>query len=167
MSISTEKTVREEIVTAIKTVANEKLGYALHSTPNIHEYLLEFEQPEYELNYLVADTVEGKKVRAWGVQVVGDDDYYNTGGITIRNYTVIVQGYYDLGIDGAGVNTLIEHTRAVRRAILDIGSNLNHTVDRTTDMTPLSLGKQLVEGYGAQVVIGRFVLTAEKRNPGF
>lgn len=163
---STENTVRDAIVGAIQDIS-DSLGFD-DLDGNVHDYLLEHERAERDAAYLMANVGGKKKVRAWGVWVVGDDDWYTTGNLTKRNYTIRVVGYYEVGADGEGAQDLVTASRLVRQAIKGLTVNLSGTVDRVIDIQPLAIERRsgVNPSIGA-ILVGTMVITADKRNPDF
>lgn len=166
MATSTEATVRSTIVTAIQGIAST-LGFE-SATGNVHSYLLEWENDERKANYLMARLSDGtKKVRAWGVQVLGNDDWVATGNITVRRYQILIVGYYAQGTEGEGINAMINGSNSIRNAIRQLGSRLSDRVDvvvSTGQIQPSFLGG--VDPVGP-VLQGVMEYVAEKRNPDF
>ena len=166
MATSTEATVRAVIAGAIQGVAST-LGFE-SSIGNVHEYLLEWENDERKAEYLMARLTDGsKQVRAWGVQVLGNDDWVASNNITQRRYQILIIGYYSKGVQGEGINALIDGARTIRGAIRSLGSRLTETVDlvsSTGQITPRELGR--VDPVGS-VIEGTMEYVAERRNPDF
>lgn len=166
MATSTEATVRATIVTAIEGVY-DTLGFD-QAPGNVKDYLLEYEPEERQPAYLMA-SVDGKKViRAWAVDVRGNDDWYAAGNITKRTYRIRIRAYYAPGVGGEGINALIDGARAVRNAIRLLGSRLSETVDRVVSTGEIE--SDVVEGSDAlpgRMIVGSMEYVAEKRNPDF
>ena len=163
---STETTVRDAIVGAIQDISDTLEFDDLDG--NVHDYLLEHERGERDASYLMANVGGKKKVRAWGVWVVGDDDWYTTGNLTKRNYVIRVVGYYDIGVDGEGAQDLVTASRKVRQAIKGLQVNLSGTVDRVIDIQPLQIQRTRGVNPGiGEILVGTMVITADKRNPDF
>lgn len=163
---STETTVRDVLVGAIRDISDD-LGFD-DLDGNIHDYLLEHERTERDASYLMANVGGKKKVRAWGVWVVGDDDWYTTGNLTKRNYVIRVVGYYDVGVDGEGAQDLVTGSRKVREAIKDLQTNLSGTVDRVIDIQPLQITRSRGVNPGiGEILVGTMTITADKRHPDY
>lgn len=130
--MSTESTVRAAIVSAIQAVAVSDLGFS-NANGNVKSYLVEFQQRD-EIDEYFSAAVSGStdpQVRAWAVQVVGSDEPLTTAtDETQRQYSITVRAYYELGVDGTGVNLMIDHARAVREALKEMADYLGNTVDR-------------------------------------
>jgi len=168
MSYSTEESVREVLIESIKLIAPVDMGCSTVDL-KIHPYLLEYEARERWPNYLMQPLATGAKaVQAWGVMIVGADPFWSSQDKTLRTYDIRVAGYYARGVGGEGVNRLITHARKVRKAIRDLTTNLNRTVDRVIEGSQLniSLDTSFDEGEGA-LVIGTMDYVAEKAHPDF
>lgn len=166
MGISTEETVRNAIVSALESVANTDLEFD-EPSGNIKSYLLRYEAPERNSNYLMAFSGGKKKVKAWGVEVKGNDDYYSTGNLTKRTYNITIEGYYSVGINGQGVNDIIKHARKVRAAIKGLTTNLGGTVDYVQSTGAVDVN--LLEGIDAEgrILVGQMLYVAERINPDY
>lgn len=167
MATSTETTVRNAIVSAIRAIAVSKLGFQ-QPDGNVHDYLLEHEQPERDAEYLMADVNGERKVRAWGVWVTADDDWLGTGGLVRRGYTVRIMGYYEIGAAGEGAQALEEGARKIREALKDMTTTLNGTVDRTIDVSPLTIARAAnLNASEVAILVGTMTIQADRRNPDF
>lgn len=163
---STEPTVRAVLRGAIESVASS-LGFGT-PTGNVHEHLLDWEADERKAEYLMAKLSDGsKKVRAWGLYVVGNDDWVATRNITERRYRIMIVGYYGLGVDGEGINAMIDGARVIRGAIRLLGSRLSETVDMvqsTGEIVPRQL--RGLDPFG-DIIEGTMEYVASRRNPDF
>lgn len=135
--MSTAADVRDAIHTAIAGI-EEDLGFAEDDTSQIYKHLLDHELVEKQVGYLRGDLADGTKVtRAIGVEVLEQDDPFSlfpdsAGNMAVsRVYEITIGFYYGVGVDGAGVRTMIEHMSRVTNAIRGLGSRLNGTVSRT------------------------------------
>lgn len=165
MAISTEATVRGVIVGAIRATWAE-LGFD-EKDGNVHEYLLEWENDEQKADYLTAFV--GNENIAWaiGVQVVGNDDWFATGNITNRTYSIDIVLYREMGVGGAGINAMIDGARKIRNALRLLGSRLTETVDMVTStgaIEPRVLGATDARG---PILEGKMRYAAQRRNPDF
>jgi hypothetical protein len=139
VATSTEATVRSTIVAALQAIAVTGLGFD-ESNGNIRAYPIEFEQEENRDSYLSATVSGAKVVRCWSVDVRGREEHGITGdaGILSRFYDVTVKGYYAVGVDGAGYQTIIDHGRKVLSLGLEpagttgnvIGGELRYVFER-------------------------------------
>lgn len=136
--ISTEATVRAEVIKAIKGIYTS-LGF--DSDSKIYDYLKEYHPTENEGSYLAARVGSKMTQRAWGVQVFPASEEIISGANLrySRLYEVTIKGYYSL-ISGADLNLLIDHARKIRGALKDLGLRFNGTVDRIDDISPFSVG---------------------------
>ena len=167
MATSTEETVRDAIVAAIRGVAQSDLGFDL-PYGNVKDYLYEFEADERKGAYLMTMVGGKKTIRCWAVDVLGDDDWYASNNVTKRDYQITIRGYYDLGVDGAGVKALVTGARKVREAIRSLNSTLGNRVDLIRDTS--ALAREIVTGIdpqGGKVLVGTMVYLAERRGPDF
>lgn len=121
--ISTERTVRDVIVNAIKAIAQTKLGFVLPDG-NVKDFLLDYGTVGKETEYLFSKVESGKRVRAIGVQVLSSESPGKDQGIDVRSYNITIRMYYEID-NGVGINTMIDHARAIREAI-----NALHNKDR-------------------------------------
>jgi hypothetical protein len=166
MATSKEPTVRNVIVGAIRGVASS-LGFD-ETNGNVKDYLLEWEEASLVDKYLMADVGGRRQVRVWGVEVVANDDWYAAGNITRRTYTIKIQGFESLGINGAGVNAIIDGARIVRGAIRSLGSRLSNTVDLVNSTGEIRLDR--ISGFNAdqgELIKGTMTYVAERANPDF
>jgi hypothetical protein len=163
--ISTEKTVREEVVKAIKAIAKTDLGFADDS--KIFDYLKEYHQPEHLTGYLSANLASGKKsFQAWGVQVIAADESLRAhpGMLYSRLYEVTIKGYYKL-TNGEDFNILQDHARKIRGALKLLGIRFNHTVDGIRDISPLSIDIEQLDD--DRLLVGSIVYRLESFNPDY
>lgn len=167
MSTSTEATVRAEIVTAIRSVAKTELGFD-NFDGNIKDYLLEFEREERAASYLVAQCGGKLEIRCWAVQVTSSEEVGAMGNISRRNYTVTVKGYYSLGSGGSGYKLLIDHIRAVRAAIKDLGTNLSGLCDRMLGVDDGGISViRGIDAEGGAMLEATMVYRFDKLNPDY
>lgn len=134
--------VRGVVVGAIEGIYSS-LGFSV-SPGNVHEYLLEHETEERQTEYLKADISEGRFIRAWGVHVETSERARDTNDANlIRDYNIVIEGYYGLYDNTNPVPTLISHAELVRKAIWDLGLQLSNKVDysRQINVSPISLTK--------------------------
>jgi hypothetical protein len=166
MATSTEDTIRAAVVSALQGIYTT-LGFD-DENGNVKSYLLDYERAEAITNYLTASVGYKRVVRAWGVQVLGDDKFEAIGYITRRTYRIEIVGYYDIGTSGSGVNALISGARAVRGALKDMGSTLGGRIDHIigTDLLDISKLRGVDPSIG-EILTGRLVFTGEKQNPDF
>lgn len=160
--ISTEETVRDVIVQAIKDIAQKDLGFDAIDG-NVRDYLLDHERPENYAGYLMADCDNQKIPAAWGVQVTGTENFYALGETRRRFYNILVEGYRGLGVNGEGIKTLIEHARKVRQAILNLDIHLDQTVTRvleTVQSEPVARESGDVDT--GIILVSQFIMSAEK-----
>jgi hypothetical protein len=166
MALSTEDTVRQVLVSAITNIGAQ-LGFS--GTPNVKDYLLEFEMPGKETEYLSTDLEAGKRgIRAWGVDVGGTDDLFSTNSVSLRTYEIRIVGYYEVGVNGSGIKLLRKHARLIRGALFELGTDLKKTVRRTLGGTQLSVNvlRNLDAAVDA-VLVGEMLLTAEQETKDF
>lgn len=167
MATSTEETVRQEIVDAIRGIATSDLGFS-EPEGNVKDYLFEFEADEFQAAYLMAKVDGQNVVRCWAVDVRGNDDWFAAGNITKRTYSIRIRAYYDFGVEGEGFKAMIEGARKVRNAIRLLGSRLGNRVDivrSTGEIVPDVLTG--VESIPGKVLTGDMDYVAEKNNPDF
>lgn len=165
MATSTEETVRNVIVTAIRAIAQSNLEFD-DRNGNIRDYPLEWHQDEQRTGYLMA-SVGGKKIpRAWAVDVLGYDEPFALGNIPQRTYQIRVVGYYGKGVDGTAYHAMIEHARKIRGAIKDLTSNLGGTANLIKSATGLSLAERLDSDVG-RLIVGTMTYSALRTNPDF
>lgn len=168
MAISTEETVRGVVVQAIQAIAQEGLGF---DTPNgnVKGYLLDYEHPAKVRQYLMASVGARQQIQAWGVMVSAADVFVGTGGLVQRTYTIVVEGYYDLGLEGAGINSILVAARRIAAQLKNIGTSLYQTVDFVSN--PVFESPQVVpsgiEKNSGQMVKARITYTASRKNPNF
>lgn len=131
MAISTEDTFRDSLVEVLRGIAvtgfefNENQG-------NIKDYLLEYGEKTAAAKYLHANINGRNTVRAWAVDVLGNDDWFALGGITRREYRITFRGYYAKGQDGEGYKLLVKHSRKLREALRGLGPTLGGYVSLVT-----------------------------------
>lgn len=164
---STEDTLRAKLVDTIQAIAMDDLGFDAPAG-NIKDYPLEYEDPALATEYLVTTAGGEKVVRCWSVEVLGNDDWFAAGNITMRTYEITITAYYSPGIRGEGYTLMVTHARKVRGAIRSLGSRLDNLVDLVNSTSALSITKVggNEEGEG-QLLIGQMRYTAQKRNPDF
>lgn len=163
---STEDAVRDFLVDALEAIAQSKLGFD-ETNGNIKDYPIEFENDEDRPAYLMAPVGGKKKARCWSVDVRGDDTIFAQGGVTLRNYLIVLSGYYGLDKDGESYKALISHARKIREKIKSYGVQLNNLVDTIRDGTPLSIDYLGSDEDGNRIIKGSFTYTAQKQNPAF
>lgn len=168
MATSTEDSVRAVIVGAVESIGGI-LGFD-RANGNVQPYLLEEEIAERLPAYLMAPVGAKQRVRCWGVQVYGREDY--SPGIAAsrqtgkRFYRILVQGYY--GAHGESpVNDLITGARKIREAIKSLNLNLSGTVDSLTELGELRISRSIVENIGVEVFTGTIEGRAEKYSPNW
>lgn len=165
MATSTEATVRAVIVEAIRGQA-ANLGFD-DPQGNVHEHLLEWEHLDRLSDYLVAP-VDGERVgRAVGVQVVGNDDWWSSGNITKRTYEITIDLYFERGLEGEGVNALIEAARHIRNGIRLLGQRLSETVDFVASTGAVRLRPLKGLDASGDYIFGSMTYVAERKNPSF
>ena len=163
---STEAGLRSELVSAIQAIAVTKLGFDI-AGGNVKDYLLEHEQDEKQVSYLMASVAGVKKVRVWFVWVTASDNFFALGGITQRRYEIIIAGFAEAGIAGAGAKYLIDGANSIRNAIrtsttITINSKVNHIESNTPiDIVPY-FG---VDPKAGKILLGSMRYTAIKNNP--
>lgn len=166
MAVSTEKTVRDVIVGAIRGVASA-LGFE-EPDGNVQDYLLEWEEKSLTGPYLMTWVNGARKVRVWGVDVVASDPWFASGNIVKRDYTITIQGFEEVGVRGAGVNQMVDSARIIRGGILALGSRLSNTVDLVKSVGDLRRNR--VSGFDeamGDLIKGTMIYVAEKANPDF
>lgn len=167
MATSTEETVRQAIVDAIRGIAHSELGFDLPDG-NVRDYPYEFEADERRGAYLMAQVGGKRLIRCWSVDVLGDDDWYSMNNVTLRNYQITIRAYYELGVDGEGSKLIVTHARKVRDAIRGLDSTLGRRVDLIKDTSALQ--RETVTGIdprGGVLLQGTMVYLAERRGPDF
>lgn len=167
MATSTEATVREAIVEAIQGIAQSDLGFD-YPAGNVKDYLIDYAREEDVAAYLMSAVGGKKAVRCWAVEVLGDDDWFASNNVTIRNYQITIRGYYELGTEGTGSKLIIDHARKVRGAIRALSSTLGNRVDKINDTSALS--REIVGGVDpsiGRILVGTMVYSAERRGPDF
>jgi hypothetical protein len=167
MATSTEDTIRAALVTAVEAIATTELGFD-DANGNINNYLLGEEIPERLDEYLMSNVSSKKRVRAWGIQVYGNEIFDRAASqeIGTRLYEIIVEGYY--GVHGTTpINTIITHARKVREAIYGLTLHLGRRVDKVSDFSELQINRQKVADVTEEVMIGRMVIAAERYNPDY
>lgn len=129
--MSTATSVRTAIETAIKAIETD-LGFTDGDFDFLHTHLLDHELTERRLPYVKSALAAGSKVtRAIGIEVLERETHDQLfANVVNRVYQITIEFYYDVGTDGSGVKTLIDHMRAVREAIKDMATELSGTVDR-------------------------------------
>lgn len=168
MATSTETTVSNAIVGAIQGIY-ATLGF--DSSPgNVKAYPIEVEREEKHTSYLMAESSSTKVVRCWSVDVRAQDAFFaaDVQAVPNREYTIIVTGYYELGVNGAGYALLVQHARKVRQAILALNTNLSETVDWTEVGAPLDIIRtSAFDVDKGEILVGTMTYTAFRRNPDF
>lgn len=165
---STERTVADEILGAMREIARPGLGFDAVEG-NIKDYPLEFEAGEQRGGYLRALVDGVLTARCWCVDVRSREVLKGTGGLLERTYDIAVMGYYEKGVGGTGYRLLIDHARAVRRAMYDLSPTLGGRVDLMEDGGELEIAEQLDPGNVARggLLVGRMQWSAIRRNPDF
>lgn len=166
---STEATVREALVNAIKEIARSDLGFDVNDG-NVKDYFPEFHQRERPQSYFQASVGGKPRIRVWAVQVLGTDNFFVSDfNGRFRTYDIRVRCYYERGVDGEDVNTVIDHLRVVRGAILDLETNLSGTVTRATELrTESPRIEDAPDGLNAaEMIVGEIAITADKELPDF
>jgi len=166
MATSTEESVRQVIVDALKAITQTDLEFDSPSG-NVKDYLLSYEAEELKTKYLTAQVSGKRKVRCWAVDVRGNDDWYAAGNITKRVYTINIEAYYSLGVDGEGVKAMIKHARKVRSAIKGLTSTLSGTVDIVRSTGEIEISQESGTEAEGSILVGRMVYQAERVNPSF
>lgn len=163
-----ESDVRNKIIQAIEGIATSDLGFD-NQNGNIHGSLLDFEKSDSNavVSYLMADVSGKKKVRAWGVQVLGREGITASTEVFTRFYEITIVGYYGEKAEAQSpINYLIDHALKVRGAIKDLTGNLGATVDKVGESSFLSISKVNIEDVG-EIWEGRITYEAEKYNPSW
>lgn len=164
MAVSTERTVRNVLIGALQEIAQDGLGFDLPGG-NVKPYPLEMVPKELQTDYLTTE-VEGHKVaRCWAVDVQGHDTPFAMGNIQTREYSVRIIGYYGVDEDPDNYTLLIDHARAVREAIKDLGINLSGTITRILGTQPFAFS--VVSSEFGDLYVGEMRLTAERTNPDY
>ena len=163
MAVSTERTVRDVIVAAIRGVAAD-LGFS-DPAGNVRDYLLDFHQAEQVPVYLKAKVGNVWLPYAWGVQVLGFDEPFALGGIAKRTYSITIEGYRLKAVDGEAWNALIDAARVIRGAINAISPGLGGTATLIRSAVGLTPAQRNTEA--GTLVVGTMGYTAERTNPDF
>lgn len=163
MAISTERTVRTTIVTAIRAIAQTSLGFDAPGG-NVWEGPLERELLERRVAYLTASVGQKRAVRAWAVDVLGYDEFFGMKSLMKRTYQIAITGYY--GNDGDRGMTLVDHATKVRGAMRDLTVNIGGTVSLVSGSTGLSIAENNSTDAGPMFV-GTLRYTAIRENPDF
>lgn len=164
MADSTEDTVRTALIGAIESIGSA-LGFD-RSNGNVQPYLLEEEIPERYTEYLMASIGAEQRVRAWGVQVYGREDFDRAQSTEkgTRFYEIVLDGYY--GVHGeTPINTVLTDARAVRKAVYDLHLHLSQTVDKLSAIGRTQIERLLLDDLGWEVFRVRMELQAEKSDP--
>lgn len=164
MATSTERTVRDTLIAAIRGISSD-LGFDAPQG-NVKDYPLEMHHDARASVYLQA-MVSGKNVaRCWAVDVRGHDEPFALGNISKRTYVVRVIGYYAKGQNGDGYKDLVDHATKVRGAIRSLTNNWSLTVSRILSATPLDVNE--LDGTDFKALWqGIMTYTAERTNPDF
>lgn len=162
---STDESVRDVLVNAIKAIAVTKLDFDANSG-NVKDYLLDYELEEHKSAYLMARSKNKQKIRAWGVNVRSKDEWFAANDIMRRTYFITLKAYYGIEAEGQAFKDLIEHLRKVREAIKNLHSTLSGTVDliAQVDFGNISLVTNTDAGLPAMYE-ATLEYVAEKRNP--
>ena len=166
MATSTEATVNAALVGAIQGIYSS-LGFDA-SPGNVKAYPIEFEREEENTSYLMSTCSSTKVVRCWSVDVRANDAFFAVDNVANREYQIDILGYYEIGVNGSGYSLLVDHSRKVRKAIIDLGTSLSGTVDWTEAGTPLDIAKESAFDVSkGEILIGAISYTALKRNPDY
>lgn len=163
MAISTERTVRDVLVSVIQGVASD-LGFS-DPLGNIKDYPIEFHSEEKFPEYLRAKVGSNFIPRAWAVDVQGFDAPLAVGGIVTRTYTVTITGYYLKDQAGNSYKELIDHARVIRGAINAISPSWNQTITLINSASDLSFQER--DNPLGRLIVGKFGYVAERRNANF
>lgn len=133
--MSTAVTVRGALETAIQGIETS-LGFASADYTQIHTHRLDHELPDRYSQYLKGSIDGGgKETRAIGIEVLERESHDQLfAQVVNRFYDITIEFYYDVKTDGTGVQTLINHMRAVRQAIKNMSTELSSTVDRVEEI---------------------------------
>ncbi|WZO97310.1 hypothetical protein EP7_004335 [Isosphaeraceae bacterium EP7] len=163
MAISTERTVRDVIVAAIKEIAAD-LGFS-DPEGNVWDYPLIGHQKEQTSTYLMARVGNGRIARAWAVDVGGYDELFAMRQKPKRNYSISIIGYYAKGNGGVAYNTMKDHARLIRGAINRISPSLSGTVTELTSASPISISER--DSEAGPLLEGVMTYGAVRTNPDF
>lgn len=167
MAISTEDTFRDWLVEVLQSIAVTGFEFS-NELGNVKDYLLEFADKEGQAKYLSAYIDGRNTVRAWAVDVLGNDDWFAAGGITNREYRITFQGYYAKGVEGEGYKLLVKHSRKLREALRDLGPTLGGYVTYVT-----ATGRPDIRVVGlkdndiGEILVGTTVYVAQRTNADF
>src|SRR4051812_13514062 len=115
MATSTERTVRDVFIAAIRAIAQTKLGFT-KPDGNVQPRPIEM-QPDEKLGaYLKADADGINQARCWAVDVQGHDEPYATNNVGKRTYVIHITAYYETQAKPENYEMLIDHARYVREA---------------------------------------------------
>lgn len=163
MAVSTERTVREAIVGAIRGIA-QTIGFD-EPKGNVQEYPAEFHAGPLS-TYVMAKVGGFQKARCWAVDVKAREYPHAMNNVWKRTYSIRVLAYYERGQSGEGYLDLIDDARRVRGAIRGLTSNLGGTVDLVVAADELEV--EITEGPAAeQLLVGEMSYAAERVNPDF
>ncbi len=166
MATSTETTVRQVIVDALRGVSSD-LGFD-ETQGNIKDYLLEYEEPTLWANYLRASVGGKQVVRCVAAEVMASENWYGMGNKLKRTYQIAVVLYFAKGVRGEGINALIEAARVARGAIHQLNQTLSNTVDFASGATVLDVSEQgEIDSIPGSILVGRMEYVAEKVAPDF
>ena len=164
MATSTEATVRDVIVAAIRAIAVTSLGFD-EANGNVKSYPLKSEHPEKRDDYTLAFVGNIRLCRCWSVDVRAIELYVaqRDVGMLTRLYTVSIEAFYEFGVGGDGHITLIDHARNVRESIKNLGTGLSGTVSRMVSLSPLQISPQSLGN--EEKLVGEFSYEFERINP--
>lgn len=167
---STERTVRDAVVGAIRGIAST-LGFD-DANGNVKDYSLRFEVPEKSSSFLAARVGGLMTERAWSVEVVASETVQSisqgVGNFTVeRIYSVSVVGYYGMKPGGVVLNDLIDHARLVRAAVYGLTGKLGNTVDRFIGCRDLQVTVGRSQSENRPLFFGTMVFNYGKYQPDF
>lgn len=163
MATSTERTVREALVAAIRGIALD-LGFD-EPNGNVKDYPGDMHAGSTS-TYVMAKVDGAQKARCWAVDVRARDVPHAMNNVWKRLYLIRVLAYYERGQNGEGYLALIDDARRVRGAIRGLTSNLGATVDLVTEASELRIEE--AEGPASErLLIGEMTYEAERVNPDF
>lgn len=163
MAVSTEKTVRDVIVAAIRGVAGD-LGFA-EPAGNVKDYPLEMHQVEKIPGYLKAKVGNEVVQRAWAVDVRGFDEPFALGRVAKRTYAVTITGYYEKGVDGENYKALVDGARVIRGALNALSPSFGGTVTQILSAGGLDIRE--LETSAGRLLVGVMTYSALRTNPDF
>lgn len=173
MATSTEETVSQVIIDALKAVATTDLEFD-EPEGNIKDYLLEYEQAELIPDYLMSSVGNETDMQAIGVETRARDTWHGGNQPTSatplmkRTYTTRIFFYVSAGVRGEGYKKMIRICRKTRGAIRLLSSNLSNTVDYVTSTGEISVDKLSgVDPIPGELLVGQITYVSERANPDF